>query len=358
MRAGLQRRGQFLYFSAKFKNPSPAKIRDLMKVQKARRLDNEADFLKRAIATHLPRYFSTTNSVAIDRIKPQIVFCRTRTDLDLFRLCRLLQSVPAARLLYRQIAALIIDVGQPHSPVMGAIGLASPIYSLNCRDAFFSWSESSHRKKQSGLTNCMQLNVCVAVPPYNMIRGAKLMAALAATKTVADEYKRKYRVPLLAITTTSAMGVHSPIFHRFMIRPGGIYRKIGVTSGYSSLMFSRDTLSAAKALVRQNDGMCPGTTDRQIRTLKRALNLCRLPRERLMRLAFPKGVYAAVADEQSLAVLRSEATYSQRPKWPTVDEVVACWRTRELPKTLSKLDGTQRLTCEPASLKSLEFRGR
>lgn len=353
MPSHLNKRGQVLDFRAVLKRPSTAKLRDLMKREKTRRLESEADFLEKVVATQLFNHFPGPDSLSIKAIKPEIVFCKTKTHFDLFHLCRLLQSVPSSRLLYRQIAALVVDTGQPTMPIMGAIGLASPVYSLHSRDAFFDWNGSSPRKKQSGLVNCMQLNVCVAVPPYNMIRGAKLVAALAATDAVGREYKRRYRAPLLAITTTSAMGSHSAVFHRFMSRRGGLYRKVGQTSGYSSLFFSKETLFAAKALVRQTDGLCPNTTDRPIRALKRALNLCGLPRERLVRLAFPKGVYVAVADEISLAVLRSTARGKHRPKWPTVGEAIACWRTRELPKALSKLGLRHQLPCEPPNVVNL-----
>jgi hypothetical protein len=324
-----------------------------MKQEKARRLGTEARFVEKVIATQLFHHFARPDSVSIKAIKPKIIFCKTRTHFDLFHLCRLLQSVPSSRLLYRQIAALVIDVGQPAMPVMGAFGLASPIYSLHSRDGFFDWNGSSPHKKQLGLANCMQLNVCVAVPPYNVIRGAKLVAALAASGTVGREYERRYRVPLFAITTTSAMGTHSPVFHRFMIRRGGLYRKVGQTSGYSSLLFSKETICAAKAVVRRMDGLCPNTTDRPMRTLKRALNLCGLPRERFVRLAFPKGVYVAVADDKSLAALRSTARRSHRPRWPMVDDVIAFWRARELPKALNKLGPIYHLPCLPPNVVNL-----
>jgi len=353
MPSRLNRRGQFLDFCAVLKRPSPAKLRDLMRQEKSRRLTAEEKFLKRAVANRLFDHFPAPDSVAIKPIRPKVVFCRTKTDFDLFRLCRLLQSVPAPRLLYRQIAALVVDSGQPTRPIMGAIGLASPIYSLKCRDVFFAWTGASQRKKQLGLSSCMQLNVCVAVPPYNSIRGAKLMAALAASEAVGREYERRYQLPLFAVTTTSAMGAHSPVFNRFMIRPGGMYRKIGQTSGYSTLLFSRETICAAKELVRAKDGQCPGTTDRPIRTLKRALNLCGLPRERLVRLAFPKGVYVALADDKSLAALRGTVKRGRRPRWPTVDEVIDCWRKRELPKALNKLGAIDRLTCATPSIANL-----
>jgi hypothetical protein len=82
MPVDLRRRGHVLHFRATLKNPSPAKLRDLMKVQKARRLDTEAGFLKRVAATQLLGHFPATNNVAINQIKPQIVFCHTRPNSE------------------------------------------------------------------------------------------------------------------------------------------------------------------------------------------------------------------------------------------------------------------------------------
>jgi hypothetical protein len=73
----------------------------------------------------------------------------------------------------------------------------------------------------------MQLAVCMSWPPYSYLLGGKLMAALALSKTVADEYQLKYKrklprgTKLQGLITISAGGKHCPIFHRIMLRPGG-----------------------------------------------------------------------------------------------------------------------------------------
>jgi hypothetical protein len=130
MPAHLGRRRNILRFRVTLENPSTAELCNLMRREKAKRLIAEATFLKKVDASQLFDHFSPANGISVKAIKPEVTFCRTRTDFDLFRLCRLLQSVPTSRLLYRQIAALIIGAGQPTRPVMGAIGLASPVYSL------------------------------------------------------------------------------------------------------------------------------------------------------------------------------------------------------------------------------------
>lgn len=308
-------------------SPPREKLVTFMRQERARRLAEESAFVS-GLDQRLPEtLFASGRNLNFATITPRIEFCSSRRDLEIFRYCRLLQSVPAPRLLYRQIAALVVDDGQTGSPLIGAFGICSPVYSLGCRDKFFGWDVLGKRSKDQGLKACMQLSFCIAVPPYSYLRGGKLIAALAASEEVSFEHERRYGVCLRAVITTSAMGLHSPIFNRIMVRPGGLYKRIGQTSGYSALFFSKETLAAAKCLVEQYDGHSPETTDRPIRTMKRALNICGLPREQLVRMAIPKGVYMACSGEVGSGLRRKK-------QWPSTREVIGYWKSRELAKAI------------------------
>jgi hypothetical protein len=91
-------------------------------------------------------------------------------------------------------------------------------------------------------------------------------------------------------------------------------------------------MAFARALAVKSDGTCPD--NRSISTLKRALNLCGIPREYFVQLGTRKGVYFGTPDEGSLCALRSGDTgYS--PKYPTVAQAVEVWR-EDMKKALSK----------------------
>jgi hypothetical protein len=298
------------------------RINTLVANERCERLISERKFLRSLIRNEIQAHFADGALLEIGLIRPAIHFCTSGLDRSLFRLCVLMQSVPPQRLLYRQITALVRDEGHAGHPVIGAFGLASSGQVLGCRDKCLGWHSSPKRKRKE-LQRSMQLAVCISVPPYCHLRGGKLVAALAASREVADEFKRKYHPDRLeTISTTSAKGVHSPIFNRVMVRPGGLYKRIGETSGYSTLLFSKRTISAAASLVKHHDGSCPET--RTIQLLKRALNLCNLPREQIMRLGVRKGVYLAVR-----AIDRQNA-------WPTQNEIVNYWKTVLLPKCLGQ----------------------
>jgi hypothetical protein len=126
---------------------------------------------------------------------------------------------------------------------MGAIGLASPTYALAARDRVLNWSGTQARPtKERGMRRLMDLATCVSLPPYSLLLCGKLLAALALSDEVAKEFERKYSEPLLALTTTCATGLHCPIFHRIMLRPGGLYQRIGETAGWTLSWVSSGTL--------------------------------------------------------------------------------------------------------------------
>jgi hypothetical protein len=307
---------------------TPERIMELMKYQRKKRINSERKFVRSVLKNGIEKEFINGADLKLDSIKPRVHFCSSQTDRSLFRLCMLLQSVPAQRLLYRQISALVRDDGQPGSPIIGAFGLASSIQALACRDRVLRWDSAPEARKR-GLQSSMQLAVCIAVPPYSYLRAGKLIAALAASDLPADEFHRKYHPHRLeSVVTTSATGLHSPIFNRVMVCRGGLYRRIGETSGYSTLAFSRATLSAARALVIHRDGECP--ENRTIQVLKRALDLCNAPREKVVRLGLRKGVYLAVPTCINSKVGRHSNG------WPTEAEIVMYWHDQVLDKCLAR----------------------
>ena len=302
-----------------------------MNDESKRRLMTASSFVSNLIFKGIENQFASGLNVKIGSIRPAIHFCETRGDHDVFRFCRMLQSVPTSRLLYRQISAIVRDHGQMGRPIIGAFGLSSSVYSLGCRDRLLGWDKST-RAREKGLASCMQLSLCMAVPPYSYLRAGKLIAALAASSVVSDEFSRKYKPNRLrSVVTTSANGIHSPIFNRLMVQPGGLYKRIGETSGYSALTFQEATLRAAMNLVIARDGWCPD--NRTIRMLKHALSICNIPREQIMRLGIRKAVYLAIPHE-----IKSDASNGARLSWPRESDIICYWKERILSRIISRRD--------------------
>jgi Druantia protein DruA len=332
----VRRRKAKLRFQAKLNDLHADAVLPLMRSERLRRLQQQQPLILR-MTPDIRVMLADGASLDVDAIDPHLELCRTRRHFALFRFLSLLQSIPTTKLVYRQICFLVRDRGQATAPVMGIIGLSSPVYSLRCRDELYKWI-GPHRRavKHRGLNSSMQLSICMAIPPYDGLRVGRLLAALAASSDVAAIFEDRYghnSDRLRAVIAMCGTGIHAPIFNRIMLKAGGLYRRIGSTSGYSTLFFSKTTMAAAR-IVAVHAGLDASATSHNISTLKRSLNACKIPRERFVRLGIPKGIYIATAGPDAEAYLRG--TWRGRGLgWPTASEAVDYWRCRDLPKALA-----------------------
>lgn len=342
------RNGQIHFRAALLQQTNKAAIAQLKAIRN-RRLASEASFIRRMERWGVGSSFASGKNLQLGQIRPRLHICRTRQENDVFHYCRLLQSFPTANLIGRQIRALVFDEGQDRPVLIGAIGLSSSPYSLSCRDAFLRWNSKHERLRlHRGLDSLMQLAVCMALPPYSYLLAGKLMAALALSKTIADEYQFKYKgrcrrraARLLGLVTICAGGTHCPIFNRIMLRPGGLYRRVGETTGYTTAFLSQRTMDCARLLVRSSnrDDKIFG---KSLRLIKSALRACGLPYEGIVRNGLRKGVYLGFASPQALANLRSGETQKAIPAL-TEMQIIDHWQNRILPFRLSRADVKQKV---------------
>jgi hypothetical protein len=335
--AALHVRGRKLLFEAVCNPPSEKRLLTTLFCARTEHLKHKWPFIAAMQRQGISEEFAVGSTLVTNKIQPSLYLCKNKRDRDVFEFCRLMQAVPAPPLVYRQLAFLLRDTGTPGCPVMGILGLSSSLYSLGSRDQYLGWTSRNTSHKQIGLNSCLHLSVCMAVPPYNFLRVGRLLASLSLSDKVAGEFARIYsrpgsRVTLLGVVTTAATGIHAPIFNRIRLRKGGLFRRIGRTAGYSVLPYSPTTMALARAVALQSDGECPD--NRAISTLKRALNLCGIPREYFVKLGTRKGVYFGAPDEESLCALRN-GQIGYDPVYPTVAQAVDLWRV-DMQKALRK----------------------
>lgn len=293
-------------------------------------LRSEQPFIRTVEQAGVAMLFASGNDVTVGAIAPAIYVCRTGAEFALFRYCRLMQGIASGTRVGRRICALVVDEGQERPFIMGAIGLASSLYSLAAREQHLKWV--TDRQKQLGLRCILDLSTCVAVPPYSFLLGGKLLAALAFSEGIVSEFRSKYGDPLLALITTCATGDHCPIFNRIMVCSGGLYRRVGDTSGYSTAWVGQAARSAARrlsGLTTQEAG-----TQNIMRVLRVAFRRCGVPPESLLRLGKPKGVYFGSASKDNIAALEE----GRRPRVPSVvraDVTVRYWKDKLVPKRLN-----------------------
>jgi hypothetical protein len=315
-----------------------------MRVARSRRLNEKWKFINALQKRGIASQFASGAGLDAAAIDPRLFPCESKQDREIFEFCRLAQSVPTTRMLYRQLPFIVRDIAHPGLPIVGILGLSSSVFSLGARDQFLGWTSNHKGRKKKGLNSCLQMSVCMAVPPYSYLRAGRLIASLALCDEVAKQYAVRYcrrgKSPrLLGVVTLSAKGIHAPIFNRIKLRTGGLYRRVGCTSGYSCLLFSLATMAAARVLVAKYDGSCPD--NRSISTMKRALNLCEIPRENFLQMGVPKGVYLGVPDDGALLALRAAQT-DYRPSYPTVAAAVSLWK-EDARKALLRPDNVEKV---------------
>jgi len=313
-----------------------AQVIQLRKLR-TKQISASSDFIQHTEANGAIMLLGDGCSIDPIRICPQIKFCVSSADHAIFRYSKFFQKVPSTNRVGRQLRCLVYDVGQSCPILMGVFELTSGAYTLGCRDDYLRWSDLSRKAvKDNGLRRIMDLATIIALPPYNFLFGGKLVAALTFSDVVLREVRRRYRSPLLGVVATSATGLHCAILNRIGLKRGGLFRRIGQTSGYSTLFASQSTLSAARRFLPGFVSAPEGefsTSVRPLHVLRVAMRGCGISPDAILRSAYPKGVYFGSINEVHLSALRTGKTC--RHQGLAIESIVDYWKSRYLSKALA-----------------------
>jgi hypothetical protein len=123
-----------------------------------------------------------------------------------------------------------------------------------------------------------------------------------------------------------------------MLRPGGLYRRIGETAGYTTAFFSKNTMEKARELVKsQHQHVDVEVFGKSLRLIKSALRICNLPYEALVKVGLPKGVYMGFRSAKALESLRKGVTSARVPAL-SASRIVGYWQRHLLPKRVFRKD--------------------
>lgn len=212
------------HIEAKFNNDSASLIEALRKFEK------------------LKAYFKEPSVIKLNKIRPILV----NIDNDplmksLYKITRHTWSMPFNKGYGRRLRYVVYD--EFHDSVIGIIGLQSPPADLACRDSLFDFSKVNKLDK---INQTMDIFSLGSIPPYSAILGGKLVAGLAGSRKIVNDYKDKYANietlienkllsnQLVALTTTSAFG-KSSIYNRLKFGEHLIAEPIGYTKGFGNL---------------------------------------------------------------------------------------------------------------------------
>lgn len=302
------------------------------------------DWLRRHLPTYL-HFFADGDEVVPERIAPALVEVTTEQQHNLFRVARLLWSIPFSKGYGRRLRFLIID--QANNKLVGLLALQSPPLSFPARDHLFCYPAG---KKTELVNQTMDIQTLGAVPPYDRLLGGKLVALAAASNEVRRAYWHKYSgratemeqriLPphLVALTTTSAFG-RSSLYNRLSYNGTPIAESLGYTEGYGTFHLMelyplfREFLESQGISTRGGFGTGPR---RKWQTMVKALERLGLPSD-LLRHGVKREVFLFRLVDNLEAYMEgreAEPVYRDLP----LTDLVDWWRKRWLLPRTERVD--------------------
>lgn len=259
------------------------------------------------------------------------------------------------------------DLGAPDpASVERALGTGAGLRALEV---------ALRRIKQTVLASyVMELITCGAVPPYREVLGGKLVALLMLSRTVAEDYERKYtgQVSLIAsglaarpvvrpaqlawLTTSSLYAIGSSQYNRLKLSmSSGVlsYERIGVTQSFGTVHFAPDTIVAlnesarlADANRRRVNNLFGEGTSPKMRLVRAGLETLGLDSDVFLRHHSPRLLYGAnlCSNLPDLLIGLSEKPKYVLPAGPESTAIlIDHWRERWLARRLQRADICERV---------------
>ena len=190
----------------------------------------------------LIEFFANGTDVIPEKINPELILVNNQEKSDLFRYASYTWSIPISNGFGRRLKYLVMD--KNNNKLIGIIGLTDPVINLKVRENFIGWNR---KQKERKLWHVMDIYAFGAVPPYSYLLGGKLVASLATSERIREDFMKKYSTGhsyikkrdnkkriggLLLLTTTGAFG-ESSILDRLKGADGELLWKfVGFTQGW------------------------------------------------------------------------------------------------------------------------------
>lgn len=237
----------------------------------------------------------------------------------------------------------------------------------------------ANRKRKIG-SNMMDIIVCGSIPPYNELLGGKLVSILACSPKVVRDYTYRYQKQISEIAsrmkgsrvirdsrlvylgTTSLYAVGSSQYNRIKVPVSEDafleFRRMGITEGYGTVFFSKETTSLFSQLLELQDGgkkinhvFGEGTSPR-FRMISRGLSSIGIKADAFLKHYSPRIVYSINLAKNTNAFLLgidNDVDYGYDLNSVTeverkTQELIDFWYNRWLTKRLTTVDINQRLT--------------
>ncbi len=134
------------------------------------------------------RFFAKKEEIDPTKIEFELEEVSNDAASEIFRSGMSFWSVPISAGYGRRMRFIVWD--RTHGKVFGIFGLCDPLIGLKIRDDYIGWNK---KQRQQRLYNMMSVYILGAVPPYNELFGAKLVALAVGCKEVCQAFEEKYK---------------------------------------------------------------------------------------------------------------------------------------------------------------------
>jgi len=289
------------------------------------------------------RFFARKAEVNPEKIQLELELVDGEKLSALFRSAMSFWSVPISVGYGRRMRFIVWD--KTHNKVFGIFGLCDPLIGLKIRDDYIGWDK---KQKEERLYNMMTAYVLGAVPPYNELFGAKLVALAVGCKEVCQAFEEKYkgkktiireRTPLAKLVAVDTMA----FFGKSLIYEGlPEWQFLGFTKGLTHIHLNglwEKCLELAKetgvrSLERNRFGHGPNWKFRVLRDVFSRLGIS----DEYFDTGLARGYYFRPLVKEWREFLKGETdqlTYVNK----TFEEYVEIWKSKYLKRRLKKWSG-------------------
>jgi len=174
-------------------------------VEKSRQWATQIDAIRNKLWTPTDIYNKELTIQEIQNLDPIIEFTKDASEWTLVR--KLIHTMDWNANPGRNQKYYVKD--RTTDKILGLVSLGSDVTSIKVRDDFLGWKKDDKFKNHK-LNNTAIASTIVCVQPlgFNML-GGKLIASMATSSNVREQWKKDYDDLLVGLTTTSLYGVHS-----------------------------------------------------------------------------------------------------------------------------------------------------
>lgn len=332
--------------------PSKVSIREAMGPRRLDLIRQSTDWIQR-VESKITKYFTDGCEIDPINIQPEFEVCKTQRQLDIFRYCRYMSSVPYSEYVGRRMHFLIRDANLPSKPIIGIAAIGSSLLQITSRDEWIGWNGSEMRSiKKERIGNLMDLYVCVALPPYSYLLGGKLICYMMASNWVRDAFRQEYEgrptlakkriiKDLVMLVTTSVYGKRSSQYNRIHFSGQQLYIPVGETEGFGTLHIGDTSFAALRNVLVQNElthsNKFGDGANWRLRVIRDGMNLLGFDADECLNHGHPRGVYVVPLARNAREFLRGETDEIDYFDTP-LEDVIEHWRERWLKMRLQNTE--------------------